>query len=446
MATVHRITNVGQTASYDFLTGVLSPIVETWQISPAQNDRVIETMELSARDTDANIMAAVQTIDEFAEAVRLFFENKSQGNSIWYEYKATAEGSKRALIYSINLKPLPRSYYTPILGTGAAFYALAIERDAIWETYAGTTATDTNNSCLGGVMTLAAQAGGLPSRISSAVITGVAAGGTLDRLWLGIRPVNSGLSDFNPLLELELGTPGTGFATATDADASPAAGANNSLVGAVGTSAAKAVGITIVQAAPAAVSDDFVGRYLVLLRAKLSAGNQVLLQMKCGFSSAATFAPVGEPRPFSATAYRFIEMGEISIPPFSYRTGAQGPDMLKNFEIQIWAERTGAAVNLSVDCLVLVPTDHFVYTAGAAIVAGGARERIYTFEDGEIQAVGLSSSDEPNVNIECHPRNWNIPIGGGSLVVAGERTASQVISDAVSIVLNITNRHRTHLE
>ncbi|RPI24875.1 MAG: hypothetical protein EHM70_20745 [Chloroflexota bacterium] len=447
MATVHRITNVSQSASYDFLTGALSILSDTWQMSPPQDGKVVETFSLVAKGaTDANIMAAVQTIDELAEAVRLFRDNKKQGNSIWYEYKTTDEASKRALIYSITLMPVSRIFYTPMLGRNAAFYDLAIERDAVWETYAGTTATDTNNPCLGGVMSLAAQAGALPARISSAVITGLADGGTIDRLWLGIRPVNSGLADFNPLWELELGTPGTGFATATDADASPAAGANNSLIGAVGTSSAEAAGITVVQAAPAAVSDDFVGNYLVLLRAKLSAANQVLLQMKCGFSSAATFAPVGEPRPFADTAYRFVEMGEISIPPFSYRNGAQGPDMLKNFEIQIWAERTGAAVNLSLDCLVLVPTDHFVSTAGAAIVAGGARERIYTFEDGEQQAIGLSATDEPNVNLECHPRNWHIPIGGGSLVVAGERTASQVITDKVSIVLNITHRHRTHLE
>ena len=59
MATVHRITtNDGTTAVVNFLTGVLR--VRNWQVSNTGDGFNVFTFELVARDTDANITAAVQ--------------------------------------------------------------------------------------------------------------------------------------------------------------------------------------------------------------------------------------------------------------------------------------------------------------------------------------------------------------------------------------------------
>lgn len=459
MAAVFRLENYLQTASYDFLTATLKPQNGTRRTSPMGNGLVSESMTLTGVGTDAAIRAAVQTITEIADAVREFWDDPVQDNTYWWREESSGEtsNSKRALIHSITMQPVTRGNFGAILGKTGAFYDLVIVRESIFEVFSQASSSSNGVSALGGLVSFAAIPGSYSARIALLSFTGANGGGTLDRLWAGIRPTYRGSSDFVALWELEAGTINTtaGSSFATDTDASPQASANNITEYPVDTASNWVAKVTIDDITATTNYQHFAGQYLVLLRYKLSAGNEVVLQMRTGYSQNATFAP-GELKPVTATSYRFCEMGTVGIPPMGYRYEfhpSAGDDVtLKNYQIQIWAYRTGAAVNLTVDCLVLIPIPHFTYSEGSAIVYTDASSQTSTYHrttaDGRAIALYYDTGSNPTTNLiyTLDPADWVMPIGGGVLVFAAERTASQVVSDAANIGWALIYRHRVHAE
>lgn len=458
MAAVLKLENYTQTASYDFLTGTLKPGNNTRRTSPIGNGLVSEGMVLTGTGTDAAIRAAVQTITEMAEAVRVFWDEPNQMDTYWWREESDSETAygKRSLIHSIAIEPLTIDRFGAILGKTGAFYNLVVIRESIFEAFTTSTVTGSAVSCLGGTVALAAIPGSYSARINQFNILGASGGGTINRVWAGIRPTLEGTAAFEPLWELENGTYNStaGAALATDTNASPRAGANNCVQIAVDTASDWVVKMTIDQATATTSYHHFAGQYLVLLRYKLGAANEVILQMRTGYSSSVGYG-AGELKATTSTAYRFMELGFINIPPFGYRYEFQGTGTdttLKNFQIQIWAYRTGAAVTLTVDCIVLIPVPHFTYSEGSAIAFTDSDSITWTSHrttaDGKTIVLYFDTNNDPVANLiyTLDRDDFVVPVEGGLLVIAGEETASQVVSDNVDLSIGRLFRHRVHAE
>lgn len=455
MALVMRLCDIDATAGtlYDFLTGELKPVLGSWKTAPGGDGKTTETMQLaSVTGTDANIIAAVQKIDELRDQVRDFFANKKTGKSIWFEINAAAETAKRALVYSITLVPVNVMTHTALLGYKAGFYQLTIVRDELWEdkTLSVIQTGVGGVTTLGGTDAISATPGSAPGRISYATFSAISGGGgPLTKVWAGIRPAGPGTANFSPMWELENGTRGTDATLVTDAAASPDAGANNAVNVDFGTdtSLVERIGMTVDQSTASTNFHHFTGDYLVLARCYLTAAGTVGIQMKTGYTSNATY--VARPEKYiTNTAYQFIELGEISLPPFAYRDVLQATVILKNFEIQLHAERVAGTPQLRLDCLVLIPTAHFLKAAGASINFSGTASRltVYTHEDGEKASINWSTADEPDAAVVAELRNWQVPIEGGVAVVAAERAAGSTHTDVIYFEIDYYVRHRTYQE
>ena len=450
MAQVLSITNAAGGTEYNFLTGALKPRLNTWRIRPGRGETYIETMELVGHTTDTGIMAATQSITEVAEKARLYHLDLEK-DSIFFAQNTTDETAKRALVYDMTLAPIPRGKYTPLLGETGAFYRLAITRGEMEDTAeTAVFSTETLNS-LGGQKAITATAGSLPGRINQLIVFGVAGGGTLDRIWGGIRPTGEGATSFVSLWELEGGTIWAGDGSvATDTGASPVSDTGNKVVTdfSSDTSMVERVGITVAQAAGDTSYSHFQGKYLVLLRCQKSTDTDVIrVRMKTGYDSGNYFTP-GAIKKIPSDSWRFVELGQVSIPPFVYKsqTGLHGNSTLGQFEIQIHAEILGGSGNAEFDCLVLIPAEHSFFSKGNAIVNAGDRTHHTRAADGTYVVAGLDSNSDPNANVEYVFRDWMLPIEGGSFVFAAEGTTAQVVGDQGSVSMTAFLRHRVHRE
>ena len=451
MTAILRIANYNQSSTYDLLAGTLALLDNTHNTRLAGDGTVVESMVVGGAATDANIEVAVNTIDEFAEEARLFFENKQTYKSVWYEAGYDGEPSKRALVYGIELKPLhPDKFHGQMLGGGIAVYELAITRSARWEATAVSTAvTGTSISTLGGEVDLAAIDGDLPGRIEKLTFSGSADdSGPIDRIWAGIRPIGPGKSAFNPLWEAESGTLGATASLATDADAS--GGASNNCVSIAPDGTVRDVFRESVGQALGGNYNHMIGRYLVLLRYKLSAAENVFIYGRDGYLD--TLADMSRPKLVTATAWRFLELGEVSIPPFALRDAAfttLGTNAVYQFVMNVLAykDAEAGAVTLYADCLVFIPSTHYTYSENSAVeevdYTGVYTSSIhFTFEDGKQMAIYRDENSIPTSNLVPEFRNWHYPIEGGTLVIAGERTGVQDKRDTMDVSLVFKRRYR----
>jgi len=448
MAAIMRLANYNQTTTYDLLAGTLRVLQNSHNTRRAGNGTVVETMVIGGSATDANIKTALNAIDEFAEMARLFPENKQTWRSAWYEASYDGEVSKRSFIHDIQLTPLhPSKYHGMILGKGAARYELAITRSDKWEAYAASSAvTGSSVSTLAGLVTLNAIGGDVPARIERITFTGTAGGGgPVDRIWAGISPLSTGKGSFSGLWECEDGTLG---ATASTTTVSTATGGSPNAVSIAPDSTVRDVVRQSVGQMLGSNYNHMIGRYLVLLRYKLSAAENVFLYGRYGYAD--NLADMSKPKLVTNTAWRFIELGEIRVPPFPLRQAALdlfGGNTAYQFILNILAykEAGAGAVTLYADSLVLIPTNHWTYSENSAIqsTAGAAtRTTHFTFEDGEHLAVYQDASSIPQAGLTPGFRNWHLPIEGGVLVIAGERDAAQVTTDKVNVSVVYKKRFR----
>ena len=152
-------------------------------------------------------------------------------------------------------------------------------------------------------------------------------GAIINYLWLGFRPENAGLTNFESLWECEDGTIVDVVDTALQADVAPINGVNDaSPVGALGNDSLRctfAVDPTLIERFHVTVNDvctaaghaDFdhqQGEYLILLRCRIiGAGGVAGVQMRSGY----TGQIIHEEVYVDNTDWHLIPLGNISIPP-----------------------------------------------------------------------------------------------------------------------------------
>lgn len=444
MALLMRLTD--GVISYDLDDGTLRFIPDSWRILPTGDGLVTETMTLVApgTTTDANIITAAQTITELAGRVEAYFNNRFKDNPVRYIYNATNEDQKDAVVHEIILTPISKGTYTPLLGQGSAFFDLTIVRDELFEDVNYTEGpAATQVSTLGGHVDISAIDGSAAGRMRSmGVLNDDSGAGTVSNVWMGLRAANEGTTSFESLWECEDGTAGTDHALATSANASPSAGSNNYVVINFATpSLARRMYISVDDVIGDTNFDHFLGRYLVLCRCMLSSAGTVDLQMRTGYTGTAQAdLTKAETIPITNTSYEFVELGEISIPPFGYKFQSLTLDLMRYYAIHIYAERISGTPSLYLDCLVLIPSE-IMFTMEDVALAYLDSAELLIDRDGRMAVLPNNAADEMDIGVEYTTRDMYMPLEGGIVVVAADTTTPDP-DDDITIYANYYPRHR----
>lgn len=436
MAKVLQLANNTRTSIYDLRTGAIR--WDNWTTA-VEEDGCTEAFTLHGVGSDTTIIAAEKSILAMKAKAALFLRDPLYNESIWLETGATDELSKRSWIKSISLAPNPNKFNNPLLGKNAASYLLAIDHHRYFEVLSAETFTASNISCLGGTWLPAVTSGDVDGRIYEFRFEGRALG-ALSRFWVGVRPLYAGGSNFDPLLELENGTNDTDTSNVADATASGSSKKRCTF----GTDATnkRRLYITLAQH-DNTNADEYVGRYTALLRCQMTAG-QAAVQLKYGQTGQSATFISNEPVYISNTGWRLQELGVVEIPAFGGRLAASYAG-IENTQIEIWAESITTG-SLDLDCLILIPSENFAWGEGAAtqLVDADARQTsFYTFEDDSTIAVYYAGGAVNSI-LAKDIRKFSWPYGGGVAVIAGERSTSSVLGDAVNLVTTVYPRWDIH--
>ena len=129
--------------------------------------------------------------------------------------------------------------------------------------------------------------------------------------------------------------------------------------------------------------------------------------------------------------YRHFRVS-MKMPPF------------RNFEFQVYAQRLGTAVTLSVDCIVLIPSKYSFKITNTYLDDNPASEvDIFINEDTTVSCVNIAGVGY-RLGSQVAVNNLVYPNYGGKLVVAGQEAASQQILDVFDVLVDYYERFRVH--
>jgi hypothetical protein len=411
---------------------------------------VAEVYNLIAMGSPEEIVAGEAAIHQVFEQARQFVKDPLDASSAWLGWSTDREpGSesayqKRALILNGGLRIKQPAKMRGGFVDPALYAELAILRHPFFENPSYTQVNNLATSVLGGKFTITDIPGSVPARISELIVLW-STGGPVVRGWFGIRPNYDGSANFKPVWELETTAAGSGHAYYhyTDVSNTSESGTSNSYRATctfgTSTDLVKRVSVKL-EEVDSAHAEEYIGRYLVLARCMVTAG-EVGIQLKHGLKDG-SFIPAEEVY-IDHTSYQLIPLGTIQIPPLPRYNVTNYSNRL--CELQVWAEQVSGAGSLYLDCLVLIPADHLMYFDGADISASGDTARIVTNERDHTWAWGIGGGGGYlNNSIEYHLTDWYLPRGDSVGIFAGERSTSHVITDACNLQLYYYPRWRLY--
>lgn len=373
-------------------------------------------------------------------------------DSIWLEWSIDGESPRRALIYKeTKLKELPGLGTFPMRDSGSIGIMLLdflIQLHPAWEDIgASVTFAGPGLSTVGGSFPLTTL-GTLPARIERLTIDNIGGVAPMGTHWIGIRPFYEGLTNFQPVWELEDGTIIASTDTSSVADAADASGGNalETTFATVPEFAARAnVRISDV------IGSDYNhmrGEYQILLRYKAvtSAASSFSVQIRTGFSSSNNLASNLPIQTFDTddTDYHFLELGIVEI-PFGSLHGAEG-DNIGEALIELWLERISGSASFRSDCFVLIPSTHYVKIEGAGEASATSVVKVFTHENDDVGGVEEDAAG-PARGLDISPRNWYVPFEvqpvsqASTMVIASQRAAGNTdIDDTLDITAEVTDR------
>lgn len=465
MAAVLEIGEHDGTTLVDLINGTFTIYRDQWQ-TRFRGDVVDEIMTIVANDTDANIMTAEDAIDDAAEAVDAYLTNPLDKDPIWLYNTADGEtDTKRSLILSISLEPISVKNVHQLLGGFGAYRKLIITHHPAYEDEDDPVAAVITHAYANGVGSnyiarAYPQIGTLPARIRYMMLERAYSGayGPFYRAWFGIREFLEGYTQFKPIIDCETTVNGGAAVSGdgTDMTDTALAGTHNSYYArcSFGTEAmTKRVAMRLDNTG-STDTDHFIGRYLVLLRCRMSDASTVVgIRAWAGFYSTddSLYSPIGDEIYLENNSnWLHREVGEVQIPPFPL-WGGSVPGSMDKFTIQIHAERISGSGYLDLDCIVLVPSRRLAYVEGGYVQYNGASDYnpmwIYTTENDEIAAYAERSNyPANNVVVSLSGERWDMPVsakGNNVIVVVAEQETSHIVSDVYESVIYTQKRWRT---
>lgn len=432
-------------AKYNLISGGLRLIRGSWQPGTGQAGKLVsELFTLKGNSGSSDIVEAERRLSALFDLARTWDRDPVQESGVWLEWGIDAEprvsaevgyGSKRAFVRSGQMKlAQPKGSPGPFL-SHYALMRIALSRMPFWENLEPRTLTDTAIAW-GDVTDLSADrayAGTAPGRISRAEISGFSGLGGQD-FWFGIRGFQKGISDFDPLWELEDGT--NGIDTSSQADATASGGSKKEVTFATVAGNTIRVYWTLEDLGGSPNWDHWVGRYLVLLRAKVGASTECGAQISFG-STNDEGLPKLEEVFFDNTAWQLIELGEITIPPkgHRYQTDAETGANLDKLEVRVWAERLSGAGSLDLDCLYLVPSEHLFYSRTDASILATAETIMFVLpDDSDLHLI--ESGTKTIARTDYSLQNWQMPLDLGLAVVVGQEENGHDLTETYDLDLD----------
>jgi len=443
MAKRLRLANRSQSSTVDLLSGTLKIDNryegKTPKIIQKYNDsrygsiadfvklaRVKESFGLSGFGTDTALIAAEDLIEDVAEEVRLWHDDELQDESWWLEFNTANESAKRALIYEMTMRDKRLPGINAFLDCGGMRRQLDIVRHPLWETPTAVTISPAAVEGTGGAYAITGIVGTAPARIKKLSIVPDTFTGSNIGWWVGIRPQRSNSANaFINLWDCDGGTAGTGCGASTvDATASPeqfGAGTGRRRDVTFGTaSLARRWWIKQEDVDPFN-PDDYIGRYLVILRYKVTAGATVYVELRSGYEDNSSKMR-SQGRYVTSSSWTTVNMGTIQMPPKTLR-GESVTVGLRRYALEVWAEHisgTSGTDVLSIDTLALVPYSHVVAPV-QNISAPTSQIDVYTLENDDMQMVYFDTSvasPAPDDSGYIFAQNeWYLPTGTSYLIL-----------------------------
>ncbi len=432
-------------------------VVGTWRETP-QGNRVVTTCTLAKVDTKALIRTYVESTHRTLNTAVEYVSDPTTAYSIWFRWQTEGESYKRALVYSYQLEPLDHEVDDIHLTSGAGRYLLTFVRSAAFEEGTVQEVVQNGVSANGGVWNVYStiSGGGVPGRIMLLQVS--ASGLTTDfsKLWVGLRPVRGNVLDFDPVLNFttshSLGVTGV---TNNTSDSNTAGGnyIRDDFTG--GADMAFKLSYTFDYTV-----DQYVGRYLALLRCKIVSGSGICqARISTSFASPTYANPValGNNQYLTNTAWKLIEMGEIEMP------GGRVHNMLdiRSLRVNLETGRVSGDAVLGVDSIILIPSNHYV-TWDKATFGNSANPDtsawIVTYPDDSVEGyvagdvTGARAKEKRTHAVaEIGGRSWAYPVGylplevlGGQMVIAAEQASGHVVADDLNLTIEVRRRWKSY--
>ena len=435
MAAVLRIENYAATTYVDLLGSDI--VIVRGSGAFAVNPEDTQTTTVFSLLFNASTAAGIRT--DYNELVALldqatkWHKDDLESESVWLRWAADGETAKRSLIYDYAIRNNAGVALDPMqLLSSRLAVDLAITHDAEAEDvtaftaaliYAGLDSYDFYSLYSGATAKSTGSRGG---RIVS-FYSPPAAGHTVDKFWVGLRPVATyaGFSNMELVWPLEdAGTYGTGTAYATEA------GSYGTQVLEVdfatgGGSAALAMRARLsVEDYITGANTSMLGGYQVLLRYKLEASTDVAVRAGISESSAGYQYAAYNSMQYDLTAdaaWHWLELGYMRFPPSGKRAAKEtiGVDI---GQLSVWlqAERISGTGSLFMDCVQLIPYEHFISVDGLyKFSAGDQYYYTTTHENGVTESfVNLVDDTVNSIGNVASINDWRIPENTPLFIVA----------------------------
>lgn len=457
MNNVLRLANYDRDTFFDLLYGVLRIRNWGWNYTPASRgfnavglpqgarggytsyNPITETFEMATFDCD--IRGVVQQLENFLEDAAAWHDDRQTDQSIWLEWITNTEEGRRSLLFGGKWDWQSMANSWPMLYNNNWLPRLAIMRHPLWESVSIDSVTETTLDTLGDIVTFTDVPGRVPARIYQTKFAGVAGSGLLETVWAGIRPDYEGSGSFVSVWECESTAVAGGmswFWSGAEMTNVVSATSSNGYYAKCdfstgGTTMTKRLSITLDDVVGANY-DHFIGDYLVLARACVSAG-EVAIQMGYGYYDTPVL-PWGPVVNITDTTFQLYELGTVSIPP-------PGPwhddvftttlaEQCKRFEIDIQAEQIDTG-DLWIDCLVLVPAKHFLKMEQVWVQESTDKDAVAIVRENE-DVFGVTRADDVAIRAAVTTaQNWYLPQGDSFIVVVAQRDGNCTIADEITL-------------
>jgi len=380
--------------------------------------------------SDDALATELQKMAAFQKLATLYWEDPTEDTPVWFQMKLDSEtGARRALVKNINVVPTS-SWFQDATGTDRWIECdVVILRHPYWErTSTVTLATSsgmTGASIVYDPTSAVDIVGDVPGRIEKLVLSWAAAD-PLDRFWMGLRSANKHgtLANFAPIWECEDGTNVTDAADAVDGTASD----GNKVTVTPGTATwAKRMHI-LLSDVTANYTDNY-GRFVWLLRAKVSAGTWEVY-MRYGHDSMPDDEYVrNDVVKITNTSWYYFNLGQMMIPLH----GAQLPEEggASHQDIQLWARRTVGAGTLDMDCICPFPIDE-----GYCVVSNGdtgTTGNLYFKASPKDEEFVNSMSTYARKMCPFESNTFRLPVGDMRLIFIVTRDTSSDLTDVLNV-------------
>lgn len=452
MASVFRLADVAQTAGtiVDFKSGTLKAVGRTWQTgTPASTNAYRyspfgalrafdhfnlrgERFQIVGSETVANLLTAEKKIENALETARLYHTDPFENTSWWLEANANGEDARRTLIYDGSVEFLTRPGADPHMTYGNMWGDVSLVRHPLWETIAQDGFDPGTISCWGGKwVTTSVTEGTVPARLNRVNLAGAVGGNdvAITQLWAGIREEYTGISHYNAIWDFGAGCTYTNNTVDSGTYATTTISSSPTML--------KRITKTL-YAHDATYYGEYYGRYLVLLRCKVSPSTVVAVKIKKGFVDSHAVTSNEPVYVSNSDHYMLVEVGEVMIPPVG-RWYGDATSGIKYFQIELWAERItacGGTDYLYSDGLCLIPSRHMLSVNNISVNASDVAHYLAVVVKPTDEVIIFQSSGTGrDFGVDGSTRDWCMPAGNSMLVLAAQRVDEHDTSDELDVAL-----------